>query len=122
MKTRCLVVIFIAVFPAGCSLQEIRSKTEGGVEYRHSGTTRHEEQRYSIKQGVEFKWDKGVTTTVKYRRRDNNDGSGDHDDGLWFEVGFPIWKAPKKPDVSSDRIAALERRIQALEKKLERTQ
>lgn len=120
MKARWSFTILLSLPLAGCALKEIRSKSEGGVEYRHSGSSRHESQRYAVKQAVEFKWDKGVTTAVKYRRRDINDGNGDHDDGVWFEFGFPIWKAPEKPNNSSKRIAGLERRIAALEGKLER--
>ncbi|MCG8406059.1 MAG: hypothetical protein MI923_12755 [Phycisphaerales bacterium] len=120
MANRVFVFV-IVILLSGCSLKEIRSKTESGVEYRHSGGSRHEEQRYLVKQSLQFKWDKGVTTAVKYRRRDVNDGAGDHDDGIWFEVGFPLWKAPEKPDESSERIAALERRLRQLEKKLEGT-
>jgi hypothetical protein len=68
-----------------------------------------------VQEGLEFKWDQGVTTGVTYRRRDVNEGTGDHDDGVWFEFSFPVWKAEEKPDSTAHRLEALEKRLAELE-------
>jgi hypothetical protein len=109
-----------ALLSSGCLLTEVRSKTKVGPEFRHDGGCRSEEERWTAQQGVEFKWDNGVNTGLTYRRRDVNDGGGDHDDGVWMEVSFPIWMAKKKPDWSSARLAELEERVADLERRLSR--
>ncbi len=108
------------VLACGCApkLKEIRSKSESGVEWRHSGTNRHDEERYSVSQGIEFKWDKGITTGVKYRRRDVNDGGGDGENGVWFDFGIPIWQAKENEGTSSAQVASLEARVAELERLL----
>lgn len=118
---RCVLVTLALGLPllTGCALKEVRSKTKTGVEYRHSGTSRTDAERYLVQQGVQFKWDKGVSTTVSYRRRDTNDGNGNNDNGVWFEIGFPIWKAKSKPVETTERLATLERRIAELENRLQ---
>ena len=44
-----------------------------------------------------------------------DDGSGDNDNGVWFEVSFPLWKAKPKVDNNAARIRELERRLAAIE-------
>jgi hypothetical protein len=102
----------------GCALQEVRSKTLAGPEFRYSGSSRTNEDRWTVQQGIEFKWDRGITTGVTYRRRDVDQGDGDHDDGVWVDFSFPIWTAPKKPDPTARRVDVLEKRLAELERKL----
>jgi hypothetical protein len=108
--------IAIGACVSGCALQEVRSKWKLASEWRHSGRST-EEVRYSVEQGFDLRWDKGWTTGVAYRRRDIDDGSGDHDDGLFVDFSFPLWKA-HKPDANAQRIQALENRIAQLEGRL----
>ena len=115
------VLLFLclsAVTSAGCNLQEVRSKTRVGPEYRHSGSSRTDSTRWTAQEGVDFKWDNDVTTGLTYRRRDVNDGNGDGEDGVWFDVSVPVWKAEKKPDATAKRLAELEHRVAQLEKSL----
>jgi hypothetical protein len=102
----------------GCALQEVRSKTKMGPEYRHRGNDRTDQVRWTVQQGVDFKWDKGVTTGLTYRRRDMDQGNGDNDNGVWFDFSFPIWRAPKKPDRLTERVEVLEKRLAEVERKL----
>jgi len=114
-----VVFILLVSFSLSCSLEEIRLVSEGGVEYRRNNFDKSERERYTVQEKVDFKWEDGVNTAVTYRRRDVSDGpSGDHDDGVWFEIGFPIWKRPKPQDPTIARIEALERRIAQLESEL----
>ncbi len=100
---------------AGCTLQEIRSKSKFGPEYRHRGPNRTDSVRWYAQPGVEVKWDTGITTSVTYRRRDEDNGNGDHDNGVWFEPSFPIWNAKKPPDQMAKKIEDLEMRLAQLE-------
>jgi hypothetical protein len=96
-------------------LKEVRSKTKFGPEFRHKGSNRTNEVRWYAQQGFDFKWEKGITTGVTYRRRDVDGGSGDNDNGVWIDFSFPIWKAPKKADALARRVVELERRLAQLE-------
>jgi len=100
---------------AGCTLQEIRSKSKFGPEYRYKGSSRTDSVRWYAQQGVEFKWDKDIVTAVTYRRRDEDNGNGDHDNAVWFELSFPIWQAKKPPDQTARQIEVLEMRLAQLE-------
>lgn len=108
----------LLVTSTACQLAEIKSKTKFGPEYKHSGSTRHDATRWTSQQGFDFKWDNDVTTGLTYRRRDVASGNGDNDNGVWFDVSVPIWKAKKKPDALAERIAQLELRVAQLEKSL----
>ncbi len=99
----------------GCTLQEIRSKSKFGPEYRHKGSNRTDSVRWYAQQGVEFKWDKGINTSLTYRRRDEDNGSGDRDNSVWFELSFPIWRAVNPPDPMAKKITELEMRLAQLE-------
>lgn len=115
---RIAVVFSVLVFAAldgGCTLQEVRGKTKGGTEWRHSGSRNDNDERYSFEHGFEFKWDNGWSTGISGRRRDINDGTGDNDTGVWLDVSYPIWKAPKKASAEQRRIAELEKRLAMLE-------
>ncbi len=121
MRNHALLIglIFCITSGEGCGLREIRSKTKAGVEYRQKNVDKSTHERYLAQESVQFKWDNGVDTSVIYRRRDLSDNvSGDHDDGVWFEVSVPIWKAKPKPDQTVARVEHLERRIQELEARL----
>ncbi len=48
--------------------------------------------------GFGFKWGQCLESGVTYRRRDvDDDGGGDNDRGVWFEVSHPVRKAKKNP-------------------------
>lgn len=116
MRTGTLVAcgLMVSMF-SGCGIKEVRSKSKFGPEFRHSGTKRTSRTRWSAQQGIEFKWEKGVTTAMTYRRRDDDNGGGNNDNGVWFEVSFPLWKAKPKADKNAARIRELERRLAAIE-------
>lgn len=116
------VVIFLplALVLSGCALQEVRGKTMFGTEWRHSGNASTSDERYTELQGIELKWDKGISTSAAYRRRDVNEGNGDKDDGVFLEISYPLWKAPKKEDATAKKVAALEREIEELRASLSR--
>jgi hypothetical protein len=100
----------------GCGLQEIRNRTAFGPEYQHKGTSSTNEVRWAIEQGIQLKWQKDVTTGVTYRRRDIDDGNGDNENRVMFDVSFPLWKAKdKKEETLARRVEQLERRLAALE-------
>ncbi len=113
--------VFASLFVAaagGCQLDEVRGTHAFGVEYRHTGEGRTEHERYSVQPGVELQWSNDVETGVSYRRRDDNDGLGNHDDGVFFDVSIPLWRRDKERDPRDARIAELERRISALESRV----
>lgn len=121
MKEMLLIVLSLMVtLASGCALKEVRSKTKFGPEFRHKGSNRTNEVRWYAQQGFDFKWEKGITTGVTYRRRDVDGGSGDNDNGVWIDFSFPIWKAPKKADALARRVVELERRLAQLEVQPER--
>ncbi|MFH1419923.1 MAG: hypothetical protein ABII12_16745 [Planctomycetota bacterium] len=99
----------------GCTLQEVRSKTRGGPEFRHSGSNRTNSDRWMVEQGVEFKWENGVNTGMVFRRRDVDDGNGDNENLVMCEVSFPLWKAKSKQTELVQRIKLLEERLAKLE-------
>ncbi len=117
-RYRMLVALLVLPSITGCALQEVRSKSKAGPEFRHRGSNRTNSVRWSAEQGFEFKWEKDIKTGVTYRRRDEDGGGGDNDNGVWFDVSFPIWKAKKRPGVTPDRIAEIERRLAELERRL----
>ncbi len=112
-------VICVAIAAAGCALQEIRSKSKFGPEFRHSGSDRTNAVRWYAQQGFDFIWSdqKGnkITSGITYRRRDVDEGGGDNDNGIWLDFSFPIWRAPSKANKSNVRICSLEERIAMLE-------
>ncbi len=113
-----VLLLAITCLNPGCTLRELRSKTKTGIEFRHSGSRRTDRQRFTVQQGLEFRWDNGVSTAVSYRRRDDDDGPGDRDDGVFFDIGIPIWKAASSVSRANERIQTLEGRIAALEELL----
>jgi len=118
MKKTIITLLLLSVgLESGCALQEVRSKTTAGPEWRHKGSDSTNDVRWSVQQGFEFKWDKGIGTGIAYRRRDVDDGAGDNDNGVWLDFSFPIWKA-KKTEVKAEQIRELNERIAQLEAKL----
>lgn len=115
---RLIVWVSVVSLLSGCALQEVRSKSRVGTEFRHSGLRGTDRERWTVQQGIEFKWDRGINTGVTYRRRDVNDGGGDNDNGVFVDFSFPLWKAPKKPDVLAQQVETLERRLAELERRL----
>ena len=106
-------VVLLALL-SGCALEEVRSKNKLGTEWRHTGSNSRNDERYTLEPGFEFKWDKGVSTGISYRRRDVNKGNGDNDNGVFVDFSFPIWKR-KKADAKTAQIEVLEQRIAELE-------
>ena len=96
-------------------LKEVRSKTKFGPGFRHRGSDRSDNTRWTVQQGIEFKWNKGVKTGITYRRRDTDDGNGNNENAVFINFSFPIWKAKKKPDPMKKRVKKLERRVAELE-------
>ena len=83
MKTGLFVgVSLIVMSSGGCMLKEVRAKTKFGPEFRHSGTKNTNRVRYSVQQGMDFKWTNGTSTGITYRRRDDDDGGGNNDNGV----------------------------------------
>lgn len=115
-----LVVLLLVPGATGCSLSEIRGKNKFGPEYRRNGSSNTDVTRWTAQQGVEFKWDNGVNTGVTYRYRETVDGVDNKDNGVWFEVSYPLWKKKKQPDDLAARVETLERRLAELEPKTER--
>lgn len=114
-----LFVCLVLPLASGCALKEVYSKTKFGPEFRSkSNGTAREVRWISAQQTLQLKWDKGISTSLTYRRRDTDEGGGDRDNGVWFEFGFPLWKAPKKPDPNARRIRLLEERVAELHARL----
>ncbi len=117
---RILVVCSIALaLSTGCALREVKGKTKFGPSFRHKGSNRTNSVRWTAQQGFDFKWDNGITTGIDFRRRDTDDGNGDNDNAIFFDVSYPLWKAKKKTDPTKKRIKKLEKRLAELEAKLE---
>ena len=108
-------MVLLTLFIGGCQLKEIRSKTKFGPEFRHKGSNSTNAIRWTSQQGFDFKWKRGISTGITYRRRDTASGSGDNDNGVWLDFSFPIWKAPKINEESTEYIQELEMRIAKLE-------
>lgn len=112
----CLLFCLVCL-SSGCSswtLKEVRGKTKAGPEFRTKSRTH--ETRYTVQQALDFKWDNGWSTVVTYRRRDTDDGGkGEHDNGIWLEMSYPLWKRPAKPDAKTAEIESLRRRLARLE-------
>lgn len=119
-KLQLALGLGVTIWSSGCALQEVRSKTRFGPEFQHMGSNSTNSVRYSEEQGLDFKWGNNWTTGVSYRRRDTDDGTGNNDNGVWFDFSFPVWKAAKK-DASAERVTELERRITQLEARLSET-
>ena len=105
---------------SGCKsagVTEVRGKTSFGPEFRNRGNNTSE-IRYDLRQAAELRWDNGWTTGMTYRRRDIDGGSGDNENLFLFEVGYPIWKAPKKPDKTAMQIEELQKQIGELQSRL----
>ncbi|MCO6438675.1 MAG: hypothetical protein J5J06_16400 [Phycisphaerae bacterium] len=106
-----LVLGLLVMFSSGCALKEVRGRSSFGPEYRNHSQAQTNDIRFEAKQGIEFRWDKGITTGVSYRRRDIDDGNGDNENLILFEIGYPIWSAPKSEDKLAQRVAELERQL-----------
>ncbi len=120
MKKTYLAMLgfLVGLFGSGCSWQikEIKGKSKFGPEFRDSGVTdRHVVRWTSLDQEFEFKWDNGWSTILSYRRRDTSEGEGGNDNRVLVGFSYPLWKRPEKPDVTAQRIQALEARLAQLE-------
>src|SRR5262245_3626804 len=96
--------VLAILLTCACTLQEIRNKNSGGPEWRTKGAgdDKSHSVLWYVSEGLDFEWDNGVTTGVNFRRRDEDGGSGQIDNGLFFEVSFPLWKKPKPAPKSDD--------------------
>ncbi len=110
----CLASLTAVLALAGCKANptELRGKTSFGPEFQNRGNNTSQ-IRYDARQAFEMKWDNGWTTGLSFRRRDIDDGSGDNENRVMAEIGYPLWKAPKKEDKATDR------RIQELQEQVE---
>jgi hypothetical protein len=88
-----------------------------GPEFRNRGNNTSE-IRYDLRQAAELRWDNGWTTGITQRYREVDGGSGDQEFLTLFEVGYPLWKAPKKPDKTAMQIEELQRQIGELQSQL----
>ena len=111
-----VAMISLIAFTGGCALQEIRGKNQFGPEFQHDGVKRSDQIRYYAGQQIELKWDNSWTTAVTYRYRAVDEGNGNQEQLVLFEVGYPIWKVPKKVEKTSE---GFQKRIESLEKELE---
>ncbi|MGE3180943.1 MAG: hypothetical protein AB7N71_04880 [Phycisphaerae bacterium] len=125
MRRKLALVVplaFVVALDEGCTLTEVRSKQEYSVEWRQKSSSRAHDERYSVKQGLQFKWSNGWDTGIAYRHRDVNDGGGEGENGLWLDVSFPLWKAPSDKSRPSNldmaAIRELEHRLEELEKQV----
>jgi len=113
----CLIVACAAIgFLGGCKANptELRGKTSFGPEFINRGNNTSQ-VRYDARQGFEVKWDNGWTTAAQYRRRDVDNGTGDNENRILVEVGYPLWKAPKKEDKATDgRIEELQQQVEEM--------
>jgi hypothetical protein len=115
-KLRWLVIFALgACALPGCKLVEIRSKSKAGPEYIHRGSDSTNNTRWTVEQGLDFKWQNGVTTGVTYRRRDVDDGNGDNENRVLLEFAFPLWKAESAEAKLARRVERLERRLAELQ-------
>ncbi|MBN2446692.1 MAG: hypothetical protein JXO22_08200 [Phycisphaerae bacterium] len=105
----------LLILSAGCAtVQEVRGKFKAGPEFQHAGNSSEDSVRYKFQPGVEVKWSNGVTTGVSYRRRDIDEGNGNKDQTVYFDLSFPIWKAKPKEDRLTARIEQLEKALEAI--------
>ncbi len=100
---------------------EVRGKNQFGPEFQHDGVKRSDQIRYYAGQQIEAKWENGWTTAVTYRYRAIDEGNGNQEQLVLFEVGYPIWKAPKKPDKTAMQIEELQKKVGELQSRLVRT-
>lgn len=113
------VVLVAALFGlSGCKnlcLTEINGKTSAGPQIHNFGSNTHATKYYAI-QNLEFKFSNKWTFGVMYQRADIDDGAGDNENLLLFELGYPLWNAPKKPVKTAEelQIEGLERELRLL--------
>lgn len=119
----CLSMAMTFLTPVvGCQstqVTEVRGRTAFGPEFRNFGTNTHD-IRYYVRQGVDLKWSNDWTTGVMYQRRDLDNGNGDNENLVLFEVGYPLWKGGKKQEKTAQRfqIDDLENALQGLRSEL----
>ena len=103
----------------GWCVTEIGGKTSFGPEFRNFGDNTHD-VRYTAIQSVEFKMANKWSLNLLYQRRDVDEGSGDNENAILVEVGYPLWNAPKKADKSAEEleIEGLERQLRMLDSEL----
>ena len=116
VNVRLMVVCsLLPMLMCGCALQEIRSKTKAGPEFIHAGSSNTNSERWTIEQGIEFKWDRSITTGLTYRRRDVNDGNGNNENRVLVEFSFPLWRKESKQARLARSVRSLEDRLAVLE-------
>jgi len=123
MRTKLLGILAAGLLVAGTGcqmkLKEVRSESKFGPSFQHRGSDRTDSTRWTVQQGVEFKWSDGFKTGIAYRRRDTDDGNGNNDNAVFVDFSFPIWKAKQEPDPLKKRVKKLEKRVEELEALIE---
>lgn len=107
--------------PTGCksaSLAEITGKSSFGPDFRNLGDNTHD-IKYTAIQSLEFKLANKWTLGVTYQRKDMDEGAGDNENLVLFEVGYPLWNAPKPEKTAEDvQIETLEKQLRGLNSEL----
>lgn len=105
-RLRPLWILLVLILLPGCksiSISEITGKSSFGPEFRNFGDGTSD-IRYTAIQGFDLKLSNGWTTGVSYQRRDVDDGGGDNENLVLFEIGYPIWKASKKSEKTANQL------------------
>lgn len=116
-----LMLIVAALGVSGCKsakVIEISGKSAGGAQFQNHGNNTHDVKYYAI-QSLEFKLSNKWTIGVGYQRTDIDEGTGDNENLILFEVGYPM-NAPKKPEKTAEeqQIEGLERELRLLDTEL----
>jgi len=104
--------------PKDWDIKSVDSTWRVGPEMRQSDTGT-DANRWTAQSGLEATTHNGHKIGFDYRRRDIDNGMGrndGHDDGVWLTWSIPLWADSRRPTRKEEE---LERRIAALEKRLQ---
>ena len=109
-----LLVVCTGCLSKSVTLTEVTGKTSFGPEFRNFGNNT-QDVRYTAIQALEFKLSNKWTVGMSYQRRDLDDGAGDNENLVLFEVGYPLWNAPKPEKTAAElQIEQLENQLREL--------
>jgi hypothetical protein len=116
------LLLVAPVVLCGCRnvcVTEINGKTSIGPQFQNHGNNTQDVKYFTI-QNLEMKLSNKWTMGVMYQRTDTDEGSGDNENLLLFEVGYPLWNAPKKAVSTAEllQIEGLERELRKLDLEL----